>query len=177
MAYRGSEDFKIAPLYQLNATPGELFGPYDIGGTNASSNWIDMADFDRVYSYIGLGTWNTSDNLDTCKLQQATSSAGAGVKDLTTSGSGVTYNYDTTYSPNTIGDFVILEARAEDLDNNNGFHWVRVYVAETGNTGVDDVQGFLMLHNKAHKIAQIQGATVAADDGIHYVTPQSAGGL
>jgi hypothetical protein len=50
-------------------------------------------------------------------------------------------------------------------------------VAATGNTGVDDVQGYLMLHNKAHKLAQVQGATAAATDTYHYVNTHSAGGL
>lgn len=177
MAYDGSEDFKIAPLYQLNTTPGELFGPYDIGGTNASSNWVDIADYDRIYAMVTLGTWNTSDKVTTFKLQQATSSSGTGVKDLTTSGTDTTSNYDSTYGAAAAGDTLIATARAEDLDATNGFHFVRVYIAATGNTGTDDVQGFLMLHNKAHKRAQVQGATAAATSTYHYVTPHSAGGL
>ena len=177
MAYRGSEDFKVYPLYQLNTTPGELFGPYDIGGTNASSNWADIADFDRVFAIITLGTYTGADVPSTFKLEQATSSSGAGKKDVTTSGADTTYNYDSTYGPDAAGDTLIAECRAEDLDSSGGFHFVRVYIAATGNTNVDDVQGFLMLHNKAHRLPQVQGATAAATDTYHYVTPHSAGGL
>lgn len=183
MSYDGSEDFQTFPLYGLGdsggngGTPGELFGPYDIGGTNAVSKWADIADFDRVYAMITIGTFNASDKVTTFKLQQATASAGTGVKDVTTSGSTTASNYDSSYGAATAGDTIIATCRAEDLDMNNGFHYVRVYIAATGNTGVDDVQGFLQLTAKAHKKAQVQGATAAATSTYHYVNTHSAGGL
>lgn len=183
MSYDGSEDFQTFPLAGLGdsagdgGTPGQLFGPYDIGGTNAVSAWADIADFDRVYAMIAIGTFNASDKVTTFKLQQATSSAGAGVKDVTSSGTDTSSNFDNTYGPGTAGNKIIATCRAEDLDANNGFHFVRVYVAATGNTGTDNVGGFLQLHNKAHKQARVQGATIAANSAFHYVTPHSAGGL
>ena len=173
----GSEDFHIYPLSALNGVAGELFGPYDIGGTNAESDWADVADFDRIFAMITLGTYTGADKVTTFKLQQASSSTGTGAKDLTTSGTDTTSNYDSTYGPDAAGDTLIADARAEDLDITNGFHFVRVYVAATGNSNTDDVQGFLMLFNKAHKIPQVQGATAAATDTFHYVNVHSAGGL
>lgn len=178
MSFDGSEDFQVYPFHYLNDV-ADAYGVLDIGGTNGSTAWADVADFDRIYGFVEIGgTWNASDDLDGCKLEQATSSTGTGKKDLTTSGSGTTYNYDASgYPADAAGDIVVLTARAEDLDSNNGFHFVRLYVEEGGNTGVDQVLGFLMLHNKAHKKAQVQGATAAAEDAIHYVSPHSAGGL
>ncbi len=118
------------------------FTETDIGGTNSAASddavhWVSMAEFDRFLCLVEVGTWNAADDLDTCKLEQATSSAGAGKKDLTTSASGG--NYDTDNPVDADGDNVLLECRAEDLDVSGGFTHVRVYLAETGNTGVDNV--------------------------------------
>lgn len=118
------------------------FTEADIGGTNSAGSsdavhWFDMSLADEFLCLVELGTWNATDDLDTCKLEQATSSAGAGKKDLTTSGAGL--NYDTDNPVDADGDQVYLECKAEDLDVANGFRYVRVYLAETGNTGVDNV--------------------------------------
>jgi hypothetical protein len=118
------------------------FTETDIGGTNSAGgddavHWVDMQEFNTFLCLVELGTWNSTDDLDTCKLEQATSSAGAGKKDLTTSASGGNYNTDNPVDAD--GDQVILECQADDLDVDGGFRYVRVYLAETGNTGVDNV--------------------------------------
>jgi hypothetical protein len=118
------------------------FTEADIGGTNSAGSsdavhWVDMAGYNSFLCLVEIGTWDAGDDLDTCKLEQATSSAGAGKKDLTTS--SATGNYDTDAPVDADGDQVILEVQADDFDVDNGFHFVRVYLAETGNTGVDNV--------------------------------------
>jgi len=118
------------------------FTESDIGGTNSAGSsdavhWVDMASFLSFLCLVEIGTWNSTDDLDTCKLEQATSSAGADKKDLTTSGSGS--NYDTANPVDADGDQVYLECQADDLDVDGGFHFVRVYLAETGNSGTDNV--------------------------------------
>lgn len=118
------------------------FTETDIGGTNSagssdSVHWVSMANFQSFMCVVELGTWNATDDLDTCKLEQATDSSGTGKKDLTTSGSGS--NYDTGSPVDADGDQVILTCTADDLDVDGGFNHVRVYLAETGNTGVDNV--------------------------------------
>lgn len=130
----------------------------DIGGTNASTAWVSMVDFQKVFGYVEIGTWNATDDLDECRLEQATSSTGAGAKDLTTDASGG--NYDTDNPVDADGDFVILEADASDLDVANGFTYVRLYVAEGGNTGVDNVTGFLIRHGYTYQRKQVNGAAV-----------------
>jgi hypothetical protein len=161
------------PELQLSATAKVvILETADIGGTNtdASGNWAtwhDMRDFDRVYAMIEVGTWNATDDLDECRLQQATDSSGTGAKDLTTDASGG--NYDTDNPVDADGDFVILEARAEDLDLANGFRYVRAYVAEGGNTGVDNVSGVLIFHGATTKRKQQNGAAVTGSKV--YVTP------
>ena len=139
----------------------------DIGGTSANSGYLDMTGYDRVYAYVELGTWNSSDDLDTCKLQQATSSAGANVKDLTTSASGG--NYDTDTPVDADGDFVILEARAEDFDVDGGFKFVRLLLEEDDNTGVDNVTAVVVRHSAKHPAAEKNGA--ASSGSQVYVTP------
>lgn len=171
---RMSEDAVVYPMAFLNAVPGEPFGPYDIGGTNAQTDWAPMRDFDRVFAMLTIGTFNASDKVTTLKLQQATSAAGAGVKDLTTSGAGATNQYDSTNNPLGVvsGDFAILEARGEDLDVNNGFRYVRMFAAATGNTGTDDVSGFLMIHGAENAKKNQQGAP-AANTAL-YINPQNS---
>lgn len=139
----------------------------DIGGTNASTSWVSMKGYDGVYAKVILGTWNASDDLDECRLEQATDASGTGAKDLTTDGSGL--NYDTANPVDADGDTVVLEAKAEDLDVANGFTHVRLYVAEGGNTGVDNVTGVLIRHGAANKRAQLEAAAVTGS--VVYVKP------
>ena len=144
----------------------------DIGGTNTATlatgnweTWQSMVGFDRIYFKVQIGdTWNAADAVTTCKLQQASDSSGTGAKDLTTSASGGTY--DTDNPINAATEFVILEARAEDLDAANSFTHVRGYVAATGNTGTDNVSGVLILHD-AQVIAPQQDGAAATGSKVY----------
>ena len=118
-------------------------------------------------AYVEIGTWNSGDDLDECRLQQATDSSGTSAKDLTTDASGG--NYDTDNPVDADGDFVVLEARAEDLDTTNGFDHVRLYVAEGGNSGVDNVAGVLIRYGSAYPKKEVQGA--ASTGSKVYVNP------
>lgn len=137
----------------------------DIGGTNAQAGAVDMREFENVFAYVEVGTWNATDDLDECRLEQ--DDGGGNWKDLTTDASGG--NYDTDAPVDADGNFVILEARAEDLDVEGGFYLVRLYVAEAGNTGVDNVTGFIFGHNARHKYSERNGA--ATTGAKVYVRP------
>lgn len=139
----------------------------DIGGTNASTSWVSMKGFDGVYAKVILGTWNATDDLDECRLEQATDASGTGAKDLTTDASGG--NYDTDNPIDADGNTVVLEANAEDMDVANGFTHVRLYVAEGGNTGTDNVTGLLIRHTAHNKRAQLEAA--ASTGAVVYVKP------
>ena len=146
----------------------------DIGGANTGStaNWatyLPMADFDRADGFFELNTWNAADDLDTCKFQQAQDSAGTGVKDLTTSASGG--NYDTDNPVDADGDTVHISIRNEDLDADNGFTHFRAYLAEDGNSGVDNVSGVIIRYAAANKRKELAGA--ASTGATVYVTPRS----
>jgi len=136
----------------------------DIGGTNTSGSddtlhWVSMEEFQSFLCLLELGTWNAADDLDTCKLEQATDSAGSGKKDLTTSASGG--NYDTDAPVDAITNKVILECQADDLDVANGFTHVRVYAAEAGNTGVDNVSAVYVRANARYAKDDLLGTAAA----------------
>jgi hypothetical protein len=165
MSVRLSEDAKLValPTIDIGGTDSET-----IGSGTSWETWQDMANFDRVTALVELGpTWNASDDLDVCKLQQATSAAGAGAKDLTTSGSGLDYDSDTPIDAAT--NQVVLEARADQLDVDNGFRFVRVFVSEAGDTGTDECHGCLILHSARHGKAERHAAAAAGE--MVYVTP------
>ena len=128
----------------------------DIGGTNATSGWLSMKNYSRALGYIELGTWDSSDDLDEARFQQASDSSGTGAKDLTTDASGG--NYDTDNPVDADGNFVIIEIRAEDMDVDSGFDHIRLYVAEGGNTGVDQVTGVVIRYGYAYPKKELQGA-------------------
>ena len=147
----------------------DLLDTADIGGTNAQNNggYLSMKNYSRVVAYVEIGTWDSSDDLDECRLQQATDSSGTSVKDFTTDASGG--DYDTDNPVDADGDFVIIEARAEDMDVDNGFDFVRLYVAEGGNTGADNVTGVLIRYGYAYPKKELQGA--ASTGSKVYVKP------
>ena len=139
----------------------------DIGGTNATSGWLSMKNYSRALGYIELGTWDSSDDLDEARFQQASDSSGTGAKDLTTDASGG--NYDTDNPVDADGNFVIIEIRAEDMDVDNGFDYIRLYCAEGGNTGVDNVTGVVIRYGYAYPKKELQGA--ASTGSKVYVKP------
>jgi hypothetical protein len=147
-AYLGSHDIGDIALLETS----------DIGGTNAQAGEVDMRDWHKVFAYVEIGTWNSTDDLDECRLEQGD---GSSWKDLTTDAAGG--NYDTDNPVDADGNFVILEATDEDLDVANGFYLVRLYVAEAGNTGVDNVTGFIFGCGAKIKAAQKNGAAVTGE--------------
>jgi hypothetical protein len=141
----------------------------DIGATNAQNagGYLSMKNYGRAMAKIELGTWNASDDLDECRLQQASDSSGTGVKDLTTDASGG--NYDTDAPIDADNDQVIIEVRSEDLDTGGGFEHIRLYVAEAGNTGPDNVFGVLIRYEYAHPQKELD-ATAAAGSVVYVDT-------
>ena len=98
----------------------------DIVGANATSAYLDMKTYDNAMFVVTLAsTWDAGEDLDTCKLVQATTSGGVGVKDL--AGKAITAN-----SPSAAGEVYVLECKAINLDYANSFQFVACYVANTG---------------------------------------------
>jgi len=141
----------------------------DVGGTTASTAWRSHKNHVRVCTYVELGTWNGSDDLDHCRLEAAQDTSGTNSGELTSDASGG--NYDTDNPVDADGDFVILEARAEDLDVEGGDDSIRTTVGEDGNTGQDDVMAVQVSYGYQYPQKQLQG--VAATGSKVYVDPNT----
>lgn len=123
-----------------NAAMEVVLDSTDIGGTDATSKWLDMRDFGAVDFVVTLGQtlegtpdgWNAADKLDTFTIRQATDSSGTGVKDI--AGAGVT---SITPTLGTAGDTYVITVHAAALDHANLFRFVACKVGEDDNTGVD----------------------------------------
>jgi len=156
MSNKGSEDMAFT-----------LLETSDIGGTSATTSYVSMEGFDRATAYVEIGTWDSGDDLDSCHFLQATDTSGTSSKGLTTSASSGDYNTDNPVDAD--GNFVILDIRAENLDTDNGFKTIALYVAEAGNSGVDNVTAFIVRHGAKHKAKEKNGAS--STGAQVYVTP------
>ncbi len=93
-----------------------------------NSDFLDLGLFDRVMGVLMLGDVPTTTSVN-FKLQQATTAAGAGVKDIT--GKAITQILSS--SPATSDKQAIINCRADELDIANSFRFVRA-VATTADT-------------------------------------------
>lgn len=95
--------------------------PVSQGAATVTTGWVSMALFHGLAAIIQTGVLGASATLD-AKLQQATTSGGAGAKDIT--GKAITQVVKAS------GDSkqVVIEMRDTDLDAANGFAFVRLSV-------------------------------------------------
>lgn len=116
-----------------------------------SSGWVSMVDFDNIMAVAMAGTLGTSATLD-AKLEQATNSSGAGVKDIT--GKAITQLVKATDDDKQ----AIINCRAEELDVENSFTHVRLTI--TVGTATSDAGGFIVgMNGRYQPVAD--AATVA----------------
>ena len=125
-----------------NALPSEVaavVATIDPDVTVAStvvSDAVDMSLFDQVLAIVMAGTLGASATL-AAKLEQATTSGGT-YKDVT----GKDITTMTQASPDSSDKQALINCRAEELDINNGYRWVRLSI--TVATATSDV-GALVL--------------------------------
>ena len=95
--------------------------PVSQGAATVTTGWVSMALFQSLAAIIQTGVLGASATLD-AKLQQATTSGGAGAKDIT--GKAITQVVKAS------GDSkqVVIEMRDTELDAANGFAFVRLSV-------------------------------------------------
>lgn len=86
-----------------------------------NSDWVDMADFEMVMAVLLIGTFPDTDTTMDFKLQQATSSGGAGAKDIT----GKAITQIASGSPVVSDKQAIINVRGAELDIANDFRFVR----------------------------------------------------
>ena len=103
----------------------------DANGTGTlTTGWIDMAALRGLMAVIMVGDLGTSATID-AKFEQATSSGGAGAKDVTAK--AIT---QLTQAGTDSNKQAVINLRAEELDRNNGFRYARLSMA-TGTAASD----------------------------------------
>lgn len=107
-----------ALLSEIFAQVGSIDPDAQAAGA-VSTAYIDMGKHDQVLASIMAGVLGASATLD-AKLEQATSSGGAGVKDIT--GKAITQLVKATDDDKQAQ----INCRAEELDIANGFSFVRL---------------------------------------------------
>jgi hypothetical protein len=98
--------------------------PADLATTAASTGWLNIENHNRIVAIIIGGA--LTGTLD-AKLEQATSSGGAGAKDVT--GKAITQLAATADNKQAV-----INLRADQLDIANEFYFVRLTVTPTGGT-------------------------------------------
>lgn len=110
-----------------------VVAPSAQGAGAAVSGWISAAQFQKFLAIVQAGTFGSSATLD-AKIQQATSSAGAGAKDIT----GKAITQMLAAGGNNLQAEIDLDA--QDLDTNGGFSYIQLSVtvgtAATGTSAV-----------------------------------------
>lgn len=110
-------NIKFAERVAIAAT----IDPVSQGAGTVTTGWVSMAQFHSLTALIQSGVLGASATLD-AKLQQATSAAGAGAKDIT--GKALTQIVKAS------GDNkqATIDVRDTDLDVANGFAFVRLSI-------------------------------------------------
>lgn len=114
----------------------ERIDPDAYAASTVTSGWIDAGLFARVLAIIMAGDLGTSATLD-AKLEQATSSGGAGAKDVT--GSAIT---QLTQAGTDSNKCVHIDLDPAALDTANSFRYVRVSM--TIGTATSDAGALLL---------------------------------
>jgi hypothetical protein len=106
--------------------------------TAKSSGWIDATTFLNYMATVSVGALGSSATVD-AKLEQATSNAGAGAKDVT--GKAIT---QLTKAGSDDSKQVQIDLKQEDLDFANGFKFFRLTItpATAASLISGTVQGF-----------------------------------
>lgn len=94
--------------------------PDALAAGTANTAWIDVTNWQNLMAIIMSGDLGASATVD-AKLQQATSNAGAGAKDVT--GKVIT---QLTQAGTDSDKQAIINCSQYDLDFNNGFKFVRI---------------------------------------------------
>lgn len=103
-----------------------------------TSNWVSLANFHNLVALIQTGVLGASATLD-AKLQQATTSGGAGAKDI--AGKAITQVVKASGDNKQVS----IDLRDTELDVNGGFAWVRLSI--TVGTAASLVNAVLLGYN------------------------------
>lgn len=134
------------------ATVVGVIAPVSQGAGSASTGWVSMALWGSLMAIVQAGVLGASATLD-AKLEQATSAAGAGAKDLT--GKAIT---QLTKAGSDDGKQAVIEVTSDELDVNNSFTHVRLTL--TVGTAASLVAGLLLGHDARYDPSDSDADTV-----------------
>lgn len=110
-----------AKLSELLSLLAEI-APLSQGVGSATSGWVDASAMQRIRGRVSVGVFGASATVD-AKFQQATSSGGAGAKDVT--GTAITQ----LLAAGGNGRQVLINLDPQEaLDVENGFRWVQLSI-------------------------------------------------
>ena len=112
MSEKTSEEFAIVGAIDPDANAAAAY----------SSDYVDMSKFDQLIAIVQTGTLTSGSSTIDAKLQQATSAAGAGVKDIT----GKAITQVAAASPPTNDQQFIINLKANEVDMDNKFRFVKL---------------------------------------------------
>jgi hypothetical protein len=115
-----------------------------------TTGWINMADFLSIMAIVQAGTLGSSATVD-AKLEQATSAAGAGAKDVT--GKAIT---QLTQAGTDSDKQAVINLFANELDINNGFTHARLSI--TVGTATSDAGGIVIGFDPVKDVASANDA-------------------
>lgn len=95
--------------------------PVSQAAATVTSGWLSMANVQAILAVIQTGVLGTAATVD-AKLRQATSSAGAGAKDIT--GKAITQ----LVKADNDNDQVMINCRSDELDVDGGFTHVELSI-------------------------------------------------
>lgn len=130
-------------MYAQNVKASEQIGvlavinPASQAAGTATSGWISLANFQKVLAIVQTGTLGASATVD-AKIQQATSAAGAGAKDI--AGAAITQIVKAT-GDNQQAE-INLDAAQLDVEGGFGFVQLSVTVAAAASQTAALVLGF-----------------------------------
>jgi hypothetical protein len=116
-----------------------IFDPDAYAAGTYTSGWVDMGNYDSLQAIIAVGDMVATATLD-AKLEQATSSGGAGAKDIT-----VKAITQLTQAGTDDNKQAIINCRSDEIDVAGGFRYVRLSCT-LGTAGADLV-GLILGHN------------------------------
>ena len=105
--------------------------------STVTSDWVDMSDFHTILAVVLAGTLGTNATVD-AKLEQATSAAGAGAKDI----SGTDITQLTQAGTDQSDTQAVISLQSDALDVDNGFQFVRLSI--TVGTATSDAGGIIL---------------------------------
>ena len=104
--------------------------------STVTSEWVDASEFHTLMAVVLAGTLGSSATVN-AKLEQATSAAGAGAKDI--SGAAIT---ELTQAGTDSDTESIISLQTDALDVDGGFRYVRLSV--TVAVATSDIAGYII---------------------------------